>query len=113
MARGWVWLQLSIAWLPMWALFAAIIVIVHGNSLADAAIGSLRMVGPGAVLGIAVYKFASRLPWPHPFRLAFVRRLNLAKHIRGLFQAPQQHQRLDFSNAALKGKLALAICFLA
>src|SRR6476659_2836265 len=72
MARGWVWLQLSIAWLPMWALFAAIIVIVHGNSLADAAIGSLRMVGPGAALGILVYKFASRLPWPHPFRLAFV-----------------------------------------
>ena len=72
MARGWVWLQLSIAWLPMWALFAAIIVIVHGNSLADAAIGSLRLVGPGAALGILVYKFASRLPWPHPFRLAFV-----------------------------------------
>jgi Histidine kinase len=71
-ARGWLWLQLSVAWLPMWALFAAIIVIVHGSSLGNAAIGSLRMIAPAAVLGFVVYKFASRLPWPHPFRIAFV-----------------------------------------
>ncbi len=72
MARGWLWLQLSIAWLPMWALFAAIIVIAHGLSPANAAIGSLRMIAPAALLGFVVYKFASRLPWPHPFRIVFV-----------------------------------------
>ena len=72
MSRGWMWLQLVVAWLPMWALFTAIIVIVHGVSGADAAVGSLRMVAPGALLGIAVYRFASRKPWPHPFRIGFV-----------------------------------------
>ena len=72
MARGWVWLQLSLAWLPMWALFAAIIVIVHGNSIESATIGSLRMICPAALLGIVVYKFASRMPWPYPFRISFV-----------------------------------------
>jgi hypothetical protein len=72
MSRGWVWLQLVIAWLPMWALFAALIVIVHGASLAGAAISALRLIAAGALLGIAVYKFASRMPWPHPFRLGFV-----------------------------------------
>jgi two-component system, LytTR family, sensor kinase len=72
MARGWVWLQLSIAWLPMWALFAAIIVIVHGATVGSAAIGSLRMIAPAAVLAFLVYKFASRMPWPHPFRLGFI-----------------------------------------
>ncbi len=72
MSRGWVWLQLVIAWLPMWALFTALIVIVHGNPLSDAAVGALRLIAAGALLGIAVYKFVSRMPWPHPFRLGFV-----------------------------------------
>jgi hypothetical protein len=72
MARGWIWLQLSVAWLPIWALFAAIIVIVHGAAIGDAAIGASRIVVPGAFLGIAVYRFASRVPWPNPFRLSFI-----------------------------------------
>lgn len=72
MVRGWFWLQLIVAWLPMWALFTAMIVIMHGNGVADAAVGSGRMVLPGAVLGIAVYQFASRLHWPHPFRFRFL-----------------------------------------
>jgi hypothetical protein len=72
MPRAWMWGQLIVAWLPMWVLFTAMIVIMHGNDVADAALGSGRMVAPGAVLGIAVYKFASRLHWPHPFRIAFI-----------------------------------------
>jgi len=72
MSRGWVWLQLAVAWLPMWALFTAVIVIVHHSSFANAAIGALRLIGAAALLGIAVYKFTSRMAWPHPFRLAFV-----------------------------------------
>lgn len=72
MSRAWVWVQLAIAWLPLWALFAAIIVIVHGSTLGDAAIGSARMVVPGALLGVVVYKLLARRPWPHPFRLGFV-----------------------------------------
>jgi len=72
MSRGWLWLQLAVAWLPMWALFAALIVMVHGLSIHSASMASLRMIGPGALLGFAVFRFASRTPWPHPFRIGFV-----------------------------------------
>lgn len=72
MPRAWMWGQIAIAWLPMWALFTAMIVIMHGNDVTDAAIGSGRMIAPGALLGIAVYKFASRVRWPHPFRFSFI-----------------------------------------
>ncbi len=72
MARGWVWLQLAVAWLPMWALFAALIVLAHGMPIGNAALGALRMIAAGAVLGVVVYKFTERMPWPHPFRLGFV-----------------------------------------
>jgi hypothetical protein len=72
MSRGWVWLQLVVAWLPMWALFMALIVIAHGLPLPDAALGSLRMVAAGALLGIAVSRFVARTPWPYPFRFGFV-----------------------------------------
>ena len=72
MSRAWVWVQLAIAWLPMWALFAAIIVIMHGSSFGDAAVGSARMVVPGALLGVGVYKLLAWRPWPYPFRLDFV-----------------------------------------
>ena len=70
--RRWVWLQLAFAWLPMWALFMAMIVIAHGLPWANAALGALRMVVPGALLGVAVYRFAVHTPWPHPFRSAFI-----------------------------------------
>lgn len=72
MPRGWVWLQLAVAWLPLWALFTAIMLIVHGVSLSVAAFGALRMIVGGALLGIVVYRFASGTPWPHPFRLTFI-----------------------------------------
>ena len=72
MSRAWVWVQLAIAWLPIWLLFAAIIVIVHGNSYGDAAIASARMVVPGALLGVVVYKLLAPRRWPHPFRLGFI-----------------------------------------
>ena len=72
MPRAWMWGQLIVAWLPMWALFTAMIMVMHGNGVLDAATGSGRMIAPGALLGIAVYKFASHQPWPHPFRLAFI-----------------------------------------
>ena len=72
MPRAWMWGQLIVAWLPMWALFTAMIVIMHGGAVSDAAIGSGRMIAPGALLGIVVYKFATRVAWPHPFRFAFI-----------------------------------------
>jgi hypothetical protein len=71
-SRRWLYLQLAIAWLPMWALFTTMIVIAHGYPWTDAAIGGLRMVVPGALLGFGVYRFAVHTPWPHPFRSAFI-----------------------------------------
>ncbi|MGA9335009.1 MAG: histidine kinase, partial [Rudaea sp.] len=72
MSRAWMWGQLIVAWLPMWMLFTAMIVIMHGNSVGDALVASGRMIAPGAVLGIFVYKLAAQLPWPHPFRFTFI-----------------------------------------
>jgi hypothetical protein len=71
-SRGWIWLQLAIAWLPMWALFTLLIVLAHETPLAFAAARSLSMIAAGAVLGVVVYKFTERMPWPYPFRLRFV-----------------------------------------
>lgn len=72
MSRRWVWLQLIVAWLPLWALFTALIVLAHGMSIRSATLGALRMIVAGALLGIVVSRFAARMPWPHPFRLDFV-----------------------------------------
>lgn len=72
MSRAWAWAQLAIAWLPMWALFTALIMIMHGSSVDNAAISAARMIAPGALLGLAVYRFTQRMPWPHPFRLRFI-----------------------------------------
>ena len=72
MPRAWMWAQLLIAWLPLWMMFSAMIVVMHGNTVGEAMVGSGRMIAPGALLGIVVYRFAARLPWPHPFRMRFI-----------------------------------------
>jgi Histidine kinase len=72
MPRAWMWGQIAIAWLPMWAMFTAMIVTMHGGEWSAAAVGSGRMIAPGATLGVVVYKFASRVRWPHPFRFSFI-----------------------------------------
>jgi hypothetical protein len=72
MLRAWMWGQLILAWLPMWMLFTAMIMVMHGNPLGEALIGSARMIAPGALLGIVVYRFAAHLHWPHPFRIRFI-----------------------------------------
>jgi signal transduction histidine kinase len=72
MPRGWVWVQIALAWLPMWAVFTAIIISAHDLSIVAAMIGSARMIVPGALLGFGVYAFTRRTPWPHPFRLRFI-----------------------------------------
>lgn len=72
MSRGWVWLQVAVAWLPVWGLFTALNVMAHGIPVAVAALGALRLIGAGAVLAIVVYRFAERMPWPHPLRFGFI-----------------------------------------
>ncbi len=72
MTRPWVWLQLVIGWLPIWALFATSIRTAHGGTLPGAALIAARMVAAGALLGPVVGRVVRRIPWPHPMRVGFV-----------------------------------------
>ena len=78
-SRTWIWVQLAIGWLPVWALTSMLIMSVHGEALAPAARSALRMVVGAALLGVLVHRFVVRHPWPHPMRLAFV-----ARHLAAL-----------------------------
>ncbi|MCU0647070.1 MAG: histidine kinase [Gemmatimonadaceae bacterium] len=75
MARGWFWWQLLIGWLPIWALFVALLVTAHPDVSAWTAVGvATRMALAGAALGPLVARVVRRLPWLQPVRLTFVSR---------------------------------------
>jgi signal transduction histidine kinase len=70
--RALVWLQLSVGWLPILALYTALIFTQHQPvTIARAATLAVRSLLPAALLGVLVYRFAQRVPWPRPFRLRF------------------------------------------
>ncbi|MEP7064987.1 MAG: histidine kinase [Gemmatimonadota bacterium] len=74
--RGWrrllVWLQLALGWLPVLALYSGLIYTQHQPvSLLHAVMLAVRSLLPAALLGVLVYRFAERVPWPRPFRLRF------------------------------------------
>lgn len=72
-ARGWVWPQLLIGWLPIWALFTTLIAAAHPDAgIHSAVLAGLLAIGCAAVLGLLVTRVTERLPWPHPFRLGFL-----------------------------------------
>lgn len=71
-ARAWIWLQLIIGWLPVWALYGTLIVAQHGTPLPEAGFAALRAIGSAAVLGLVVQRLTERLPWPHPFHPGFL-----------------------------------------
>jgi hypothetical protein len=71
MRRTLVWLQLVIGWLPVWALYALLMLSMHGTPLVLAAFVSFRAVACAALLGLLAQRAFERLPWPHPFRLSF------------------------------------------
>jgi len=67
-----VWLQLVIGWLPVFVLYTGLIVSQHQPvTVARAATLAIRSLLPAALLGVLVYRFAQRMPWPRPFRLRF------------------------------------------
>ncbi|HEX9165816.1 MAG TPA: histidine kinase [Gemmatimonadales bacterium] len=73
MSRAGVWVQLIVAWLPVWVLYSTMIVAAHeGTSFFNAAMIGLRAIACAAVLGLGVYRFTERFPWPHPIRWRFV-----------------------------------------
>lgn len=73
MPRTWVWLQLLIGWLPVWALYTTLIVTAHPQAdLFHAAFIALRAIGAAAALGLLVHRLTERFPWPSPVRPGFV-----------------------------------------
>jgi sensor histidine kinase YesM len=74
--RTWVWLQLIIGWLPVWALYTLLVSPLnplHGGTPFRYAMHSgLLAVGIAALLGLGVYRLTQRIPWPHPFRAGFI-----------------------------------------
>jgi signal transduction histidine kinase len=65
-------LYLLLGWLPMGALFAALVATRHGTELGDATWVGLRMAAVAAPLSILVYRLSGRVPWPQPSRLRFL-----------------------------------------
>lgn len=71
--RRWVWLQVIIGWLPVWVLYAALMLGVHGTEhLSWVIVISLRSIAVAAVLGLLVLRLIDRFPWPRPFRFRFI-----------------------------------------
>jgi signal transduction histidine kinase len=84
MGRAWVWTQWLIGWLPVAALFAVLMMTVHGAAFVPALYYSLRLMATAALLGLLVHRFTAHLPWPHPMRLAFVAKHALAAAVYAL-----------------------------
>ena len=73
---GWprvlVWLQLALGWLPVLALYTGLIFTQHQPvTIENALLIAVRSLLPAALLGVLVYRFTKRVPWPRPFRLRF------------------------------------------
>jgi hypothetical protein len=72
MNRRVVWLQLLIGWLPLWMLFAVLIMTAHHASFIGASHIAFRMIATAAILAFVVHKFVQRTPWPSRATLGFV-----------------------------------------
>jgi two-component system, LytTR family, sensor kinase len=72
----WVWLQLILGWLPVWALYSLMVSSanpIHGGTPAGhAVLSGFIAVGIAALLGLGVQRFIARVPWPHPLRPGFL-----------------------------------------
>ena len=73
MSKKWLWVQLFLAWLPIAALLATLVLTAHPNAhLAGAILVALRMSVSGALLGLLVYRLVRRFPWPRSFDIRFM-----------------------------------------
>lgn len=70
--RAWIWAQLLIGWLPVWALYSTMILAMHGGSAFDAVSIAARAIGAAALLSWPVLRLTERFPWPRPVRFSFV-----------------------------------------
>jgi two-component sensor histidine kinase len=105
MPRKWTWLQLAMGWLPVWALYTALVAFQHGIEAAHAAGIALKAVLPAALLGLVVLRFTRRLPWPRPFRATF-----LAVHVAAaLTYALAWVVSLSLVESLLRGAFAIVV----
>lgn len=72
MTRRAVWIQLLTGWLPVWGLFAALIVGAHGSTWHVAILLGFRLIVSAALLGFVVQRLTARYPWPQRVRPSFV-----------------------------------------
>ncbi len=70
-ARGRIWLQVAIAWIPVWALYATIIAATHGAPITTAILTAARAILISALLGLLVLRLTDRLPFPRVVTFAF------------------------------------------
>lgn len=74
--RTWLWLQLILGWLPVWALYTLMVSAanpIHGGTPAGhAVLSGLIAVGIAALLGLVVHRITERVPWTHPLRPGFL-----------------------------------------
>jgi len=72
MSKKWLWVQLVLAWVPIAALLATLVLSAHQNAhVRDAILVALRMSFAGALLGLLVYRLVRRVPWPRTFEFRF------------------------------------------
>ncbi len=72
MRRTWIWLQLLLGWIPVWVLYATMIMAAHPpTGLHAAAFAAFTSIVPAALLGLVVRRVTQRVPWPMPFQAWF------------------------------------------
>lgn len=101
LARPWVWLQLIIAWLPIWALYTALMVAAHGGSIVRAALTASHAIGAAAVLSLLLVRLVNRLPWPRPITMSFI----LKHFVAALLFAPSWVALTTAIESVLRGHL--------
>lgn len=70
--RAWVWLQIIIAWVPVWALYAFLLGAAHpGVTFTGAISAATWAIAVAAVLGIFVVRFTERIPLTRPLTARF------------------------------------------
>ncbi|HSB53594.1 MAG TPA: hypothetical protein VLD58_04530, partial [Gemmatimonadales bacterium] len=71
--RAWIWPQLIIGWLPVWALYMTLILSAHPQTHTySAAFSAFQAILVAALLGLLVQRLVDRIPWPHPLRPGFM-----------------------------------------
>jgi LytS/YehU family sensor histidine kinase len=72
MAKRHPWVMVVLGWLPVWGLFALLIVTAHALPWRTAALIGGRMVLAGTLLSPLIGLVVRWLPWPHPMRAGFL-----------------------------------------